>query len=107
MKQGKHLNIQQHVNSERDSQAVNAAMNSRKERSSMYGRGSGGKDELYQSMNEALDDDEHESQEQTSIRDLPKEVMQAMEMENMAHVEIPNKGTSSMLEQKEDTSIFE
>ena len=64
----------------------------------MYGRGSGGKDELYQSMNEALDDDEHESQEQTSIRDLPKEVMQAMEMENMAHVEIPNKGTSSMLE---------
>ena len=73
-------------------------MNSRKERSSMYGRGSGGKDELYQSMNEALDDDEHESQEQTSIRDLPKEVMQAMEMENMAHVEIPNKGTSSMLE---------
>ena len=38
-------------------------MNSRKERSSMYGRGSGGKDELYQSMNEALDDDEHESQE--------------------------------------------
>lgn len=107
MKQGKHLNIQQHVNSERDSQAVNAAMNSRKERSSMYGRGSGGKDELYQSMNEALDDDEHESQEQTSIRDLPKEVMQAMEMENMAHVEIPNKGTSSMLEQKEDRSIFE
>ena len=75
-------------------------MNSRKERSSMYGRGSGGKDELYQSMNEALDDDEHEneSQEQTSIRDLPKEVMQAMEMENMDHVEIPNKGTSSMLE---------
>ena len=66
----------------------------------MYGRGSGGKDELYQSMNEALDDDEHEneSQEQTSIRDLPKEVMQAMEMENMDHVEIPNKGTSSMLE---------
>ena len=62
MKQGKHLNIQQHVNSERDSQAVNAAMNSRKERSSMYGRGSGGKDELYQSMNEALDDDEHENE---------------------------------------------
>ena len=73
-------------------------MNSRKERSSMYGRGSGGKDELYQSMNEALDDDEHESQEQTSIRDLPKEVMQAMEMENMANVEIPSKGTSNMLE---------
>ena len=74
----------------------------------MYGRGSGGKDELYQSMNEALDDDEHEneSQEQTSIRDLPKEVMQAMEMENMDHVEIPNKGTPSMLEEK-DRSIFE
>ena len=86
MKQGKHLNIQQVVNSEREGQTVNAAMNSRKERSSMYGRGSGGKDELYQSMNEAVDDDEHESQEQTSIRDLPKEVMQAMEMENLANV---------------------
>ena len=61
MKQGKHLNIQQVVNSERDSLTVNATKNSRKERSSMYGRGSGGKDELYQSMNEAVDDDEHES----------------------------------------------
>ena len=35
------------------------------------------------------------SQEQTSIQELPKEVMQAMEMENYSNVEIPNSGCGS------------
>ena len=52
----------------------------------------GGKDELYQSMIEVdgADHDGNMSQEQTSIQELPKEVMQAMEMENYSNVEIPD-----------------
>ena len=62
--------------------------------SSMCHRGGvdGGKDELYQSMIEVdgADHDGNMSQEQTSIQELPKEVMQAMEMESYSNVEIPN-----------------
>ena len=52
----------------------------------------GGKDELYQSMIDVdgVDQDGNMSQEQTSIQELPKEVMQAMEMENYSNVEIPD-----------------
>ena len=53
-----------------------------------------GKDELYQSMIEQ-DHVDNVSQEQTSIQELPKEVMQAMEMENYSNVEIPNSGCDS------------
>ena len=53
----------------------------------------GGKDELYQSMIDADGiEDGNMSQEQTSIQELPKEVMQAMEMENYSSVEIPTDG---------------
>lgn len=52
----------------------------------------GGKDELYQSMIDAegIDQDGNMSQEQTSLQELPKEVMQEMEMESYSNVEIPD-----------------
>ena len=77
----------------------------------------GGKDELYQSIieSEGNNHDGNMSQEQTSLKELPKEVMHAMEMESFQNVEIPNsndgrlisKGGSTLLQDQTNNSIFD
>lgn len=50
----------------------------------MYARGGGNagkEDELYEEMREGTPDEEIDSQEITSVRDLPKEVLAEMERE--------------------------